>query len=210
MQGKNPEAIRAVLLDFGGVVADEGFMAGLKTVAKAQGLDGEKVWKEGMNAVYDSGYVLGKGDEASFWKLLQQRTGLKGDPNRLREKILSLFRLRPKVLACNDNIRAAGYITGILSDQTDWIYRIHHHRPFLHRFDVAFISFQIGIGKRDPTLFQYVIDRLGVSGQGILFIDDQPGNVQRARQAGMHAHCANDEDEVVSILEEHIPEIRAD
>ena len=32
---------------------------------------------EGMRAVYDCGFVLGRGSESAFWSLLRQRTGLR-------------------------------------------------------------------------------------------------------------------------------------
>lgn len=56
-------AIRAILFDFGGVLAEEGFSNGLQALAKEQNLAVEDIMAEGMQAVYDTGYVLGKGSE---------------------------------------------------------------------------------------------------------------------------------------------------
>ena len=67
-------SINAVLFDFGGVVAEEGFREGLQAIAEEQGLDPSRLAREGMDAVYDSGFVLGTGSAAEFWKLLRHRT----------------------------------------------------------------------------------------------------------------------------------------
>ena len=64
-------SIRAVLFDFGGVIAEEGFRDGLIALAKAQGLDAVDLHAAGIQAVYDSGFVLGRGTAADFWALLR-------------------------------------------------------------------------------------------------------------------------------------------
>ena len=69
------DQIRAVLFDFGGVITDEGFAAAMRALARRQGLDGDELLAA-TDVVYDSGYVMGSGSEAAFWRLLRQRTGL--------------------------------------------------------------------------------------------------------------------------------------
>ena len=46
-------AIRAVLFDYGGVIAEEGFYNGLIDLAEKQSLDVRSLPEEGMKAVYD-------------------------------------------------------------------------------------------------------------------------------------------------------------
>jgi putative hydrolase of the HAD superfamily len=48
-------AIRAVLFDFGGVLAEEGFRAGLHTIALLNGLDPEVMHRQGIDTIYESG-----------------------------------------------------------------------------------------------------------------------------------------------------------
>jgi putative hydrolase of the HAD superfamily len=62
----NNNIIRAVLFDFGGVLAEEGFRNGLQSLAKEQGLDVKALPKAGMHAVYDSGFVLGRATVTDF------------------------------------------------------------------------------------------------------------------------------------------------
>ncbi len=173
--------IRAVLFDFGGVLAEEGFVEGLRAIAEQQGLDVEAIPKQGMDAVYDSGYVLGQGSESDFWNLLRRRTGMRGDEAALRQEILSRFRLRPWMLDLVRRLKNKGYVIGILSDQTDWLEELEAQWHFMALFDQVFVSFSLGKGKRDPSLFDELACKLCLPPQQILFIDDAPGNIERAR-----------------------------
>jgi len=179
------EAVSAVLLDFGGVIAEEGFREGLYALAGEQGLDPEWLAQEGMDAVYDSGYVTGEGAEAGFWALLRNRTGLRGSDERLRQHILARFIVRPEMIELVDRLRRSGHLIGLLSDQTDWIELLDREQHFLNHFDILFISYRMGKGKRDASLFGDVAQHLKLPPKEILFIDDNPENVERAESQGM-------------------------
>jgi FMN phosphatase YigB (HAD superfamily)/ribonuclease HI len=185
--GYAANGIRAVLFDFGGVLAEEGFRNGLAALAVEQGLDGSNMTEAGMQAVYDSGFVLGKGTVAHFWALLRQRTGLVGTDDDLTRRILDGFIVRPWMIELVQQLHDRGYITGILSDQTDWLDTLDKRDCFYRVFDKTYISFYLGKGKRDSSLFADVAADLGLPASAILFIDDDAGNVSRAREAGLQA-----------------------
>lgn len=181
------EAIRAVLFDFGGVLAEEGFRNGLAALAEEQGLDTAALPYEGMRAVYDSGFVLGRGTAADFWALLCERTGLRGDDARLTERILSGFVVRPWMIEMVRQLRAGGYVTGILSDQTHWLDTLDAEYHFFDAFDRIYNSYYLGKGKQDQGLFADVAADLGMPCSAVLFVDDDTSNVERARGAGLQA-----------------------
>lgn len=178
--------LAAVLFDFGGVLAEEGFHNALAALAGEQALRAD-LPKEGMRAVYDSGFVLGQGTAADFWALLRQRTGLQGDDESLTTRVLKGFVPRPWMLELVRKLRADGYITGILSDQTDWLDRLDEQYHFFAAFDRLYNSYYLGKGKRDPSLFADVAADLKMQPSAILFVDDNAGNVARARDAGYQA-----------------------
>jgi putative hydrolase of the HAD superfamily len=178
--------IRAVLFDFGGVLAEEGFRNGLLQLAVEQGLS-EDLPQQGMRAVYDSGFVLGRGTAGDFWALLKARTGLSGDDDALSRRLLDGFVLRPSMLELVRRLRRAGFTTGILSDQTDWLDALDARYHFFDAFDHIYNSYYLGRGKRDPATFRRVVDDLGLDPAAVLFVDDDRGNVERARAAGLGA-----------------------
>lgn len=193
--------IKAILLDFGGVVAEEGFRNGLIALARDQGLDESGMPLQGMRAVYDSGFVLGQGTAADFWELLRQRTGLQGEDETLTQRILDGFVLRPWMLQVVRELNSRGYVTGILSDQTDWLERLDQRDKFFSLFDHIFNSYYLGKGKQDPALFLEVAARLELEPAEILFIDDDSGNIQRAHTTGYRVLLYTNRQQFLSELE---------
>jgi putative hydrolase of the HAD superfamily len=179
--------IRAVLFDFGGVLAEEGFSSALESLAAAQRLQVQDMTAEGARAVYDSGFVLGRGTESAFWSLLRQRTGLRGDDAALTAEVLKQFVVRPWMLELVGQLKRRGYVIGILSDQTDWLDLLDAQYHFYKQFDRVYNSYYLGKGKRDPSVFRDVAADLDLPASSILFVDDNDDNVSRALAAGMQA-----------------------
>ncbi|WP_126456563.1 HAD family hydrolase [Sulfuriflexus mobilis] len=199
-------AIKAVLFDFGGVLAEEGFREGLMALAIEQGLDTGHIATQGMQAVYDSGFVLGKGTAAGFWALLRERTGLRGDDGLLSERILHGFVPRPWMLERVRQLRAQGVVTGILSDQTHWLDELDNRYHFSEAFDRIYNSYYLGKGKRDPGLFADVLADLNLPAAAVLFIDDDAGNVARAQAMGLQAIRYIDRQGFEAALEAILPD----
>jgi len=179
--------IRAVLFDFGGVLAEEGFREGLKAIAKEKGLDPGDFYKISSDLVYQTGYITGGCDEHSYWSILRQKTGAKGDDQEFREEILKRFKLRPEMMAVVEQIRSSGLIVAILSDQTNWLDELDQRTPFHHHFDYVFNSYHLKKTKRDPSIFRDVCALLGVRPKQVLFADDNMENVKRAVSRGLRA-----------------------
>jgi putative hydrolase of the HAD superfamily len=193
--------ITAILFDFGGVLAEEGFHNGLQSLASEQQLLVDNMPEEGMRAVYDSGFVVGRGTAADFWALLRQRTGLQGEDNQLTQRILEGFVVRPAMMKLVGELNERGFLTGILSDQTDWLDMLDAQYQFYKNFNHIFNSYYLGKGKQDPTLFTDVAAYLNLSPAEILFIDDDEGNVARARACGYQGLHYISQDQFVTELE---------
>ena len=178
------DSIKAVLFDFGGVLAEEGFREGLMAIARAKGLSPDDFFDSAAAAVYDSGYVLGKADEVAYWKMVREKTRIDGADEDFRREILERFQLRPWMFEIVRRVKACGSITGILSDQSQWLDDLDKQYDFFKEFDVIFNSYHMGKGKRDPALFDEISIKLGIKSSEILFIDDNEGNIERARAKG--------------------------
>lgn len=185
--------LKAVLFDFGGVLAEEGFREGLYVIARSQGLDPDEVHQAGMDAVYDTGYVLGRGSEADFWREMRQRTGMVGDDMTLSREIFDRFVLRPGMFAAVRALRQRGITVAIMSDQTDWLEWLDRRDGFSAAFDQVFNSYRLGKGKRDPSAFDDAVRALGVAPREALLVDDLPGNVARAAARGLRTILFRDE-----------------
>ena len=198
---KPASSIRAILFDFGGVLAEEGFREGLKEIAQEHGLEAESFYQLGAEAVYGSGYVIGQGSEADFWNVLCRRGGLPPYEPGFTREILQHFVLRPEMMAAVRTLRKQGYLTVILSDQTDWLDQLDKRDDFFREFDRVFNSYHLGKGKRDPSIFDDTLRELGVEPQQALFIDDNAGHVERAASRGLKTILFQDQQRLLADLE---------
>ena len=189
-----PGGLRAVLLDFGGVIAEEGVRLGLEAIARRHDVDPDVLRREADDAIYETGYITGRGTEADFWERLRQRTGIAGTDDELTGEILRRFILRPRMIAAVRGLRRHGVAVAILSDQTDWLERLDARDGFFLEFDRVFNSYRLGKGKRDATVFDDAVRALGADPAETLFVDDNPGHVGRARSRGLAALLFRTED----------------
>ncbi len=179
--------LRAVIFDFGGVLAEEGFRDGLKAIAKRKGLDPEAFYTTSADLVYQTGYITGECDEHSYWNAVRETTGLKGEDQEFSEEILRRFELRPEMTAVVKKMKSSGFRVAILSDQTNWLDELNQRTPFHSHFDHVFNSFHLRKTKRDPSIFRDVCNRLGFRPEEVLFVDDNLENVKRAASQGLKA-----------------------
>lgn len=203
--GGKVDAPEAVLFDFGGVLAEEGFREGLKEIARRRDLDPEEFYKLGAAAVYESGYVTGEGSESDFWEEMCRKSALVSYEEWFTREILQGFVLRPRMLAVADELRRRGLVVAILSDQTDWLDQLDTRDHFFRQFDRIFNSYHLGKGKRDPSLFDDVVRTLNMAPQEILFVDDNEGHVERARSRGLKALLFRDEKTFLSDMTATLP-----
>jgi putative hydrolase of the HAD superfamily len=197
--------VKAFVVDFGGVLADEGFRKGLEAIAGKNGLDPKEFFSVARNLIYETGYVTGKTDEHGYWEEVRLKTKVRNDDKELRREILNRFRLRPPMLEEITRIKAAGVIVALLSDQTDWLDEINRETPFYHYFDYIFNSFDMKKSKKDSTLFDDVARQLAVNPQEILFVDDTNENVERAQARGWKTlHFTSVEEFRQALKEENI------
>lgn len=189
-----------MLFDYGGVIADEGFQNGLRAMSYEQGIDVNTMMNVARSAVYDSGFILGWGTEEQFWNWMREGSGLQGSDTELTKRILEGFILRDWMIDLVQQLKAQGYITGILSDQSHWLDWLSERDQFFRFFDPVFNSYHMGKGKRDPGLFYELSEQLALSPNEILLVDDMKSNVERAQAAGWQAiHYVDKEDFMVRI-----------
>jgi putative hydrolase of the HAD superfamily len=180
-----PCTVDAILFDFGGVIADEGFRNGLAAIAEAEGLAVEPFLSIAEALIYDVGYVLGRSDEGAYWRALRKETGIERTDRELRGVILNHFTLRPWMLALIRALHETPVRLAILSDQTDWLDELNERHGFFKWFERVFNSFHIGRSKREAFLFDVVLREMTLSPDQTLFVDNNEGHIQRAKTRGL-------------------------
>ena len=183
-----PKIPAAVLFDFGGVLAEEGFANGLRAIAARHGLDPAPFLAQVEEIIYACGYVTGRCSEAEFWARVRRECGIAGSDAELTGEIQRRFVLRPGMLAKARALNALRIRTGILSDQTDWLEQLDRRDHFLALFDPVLNSYYLGHSKREPETFLAAARLLGLSPAEILFVDDNAGHIGRAAALGLQVH----------------------
>ncbi len=178
--------VKAILIDFGGVVAEEGFREGLYEIARKNKLDPDAFYAAADAVIYESGYLTGKAGESDYWNELRKKTGIRGTDESHRGEILKRFVLRPRVIRCVDLLRSGGFMVVMLSDQTNWLDEINAKEQLFRHFDRVFNSFQIKMSKREASTFRSVCGMLGVNPGETVFIDDNKNHIARAAQTGLN------------------------
>ncbi len=99
-------------------------------------------------------------------------------------------------------LKKQGLKVAILSDQTQWLNELDARDGFFKEFDAIFNSFYLGKGKKDPEVFLEVAATLGMQPSELVFVDDNPGNVERARSEGLNGIVFTDEASFLDQLRE--------
>lgn len=179
------QQIKAVLFDFSGVLAEEGYISGLTALAQQFGLDSDTFIKQTISVFYQTGYANGLVSTPEFWQELRNVTGITLDDNALNEMILSRFIIRPEMLREVDALREAGLITAIVSDHSDWLEMLDARDDIFSHFDYIFTSYRVKANKSTGELFDKTIEHLAFSPDAMLFFDDTPANIERAALRGL-------------------------
>jgi HAD superfamily hydrolase (TIGR01509 family) len=187
-------------MDFGGVLAEEGFREGLTAIARAAGRDPRDVVPAAYEMAWSTGFVVGGCDEAGFWRAFRTATGIGGDDDTLTEMVLTRFVPRPFLFALMDRARDQGLQTAILSDQTEWLARLDARLDVFSHFDAVFNSFEHGVTKREADFFQLALTALSARPETTLFVDDAPRNVALAESLGLRTILYRDEESFLEAL----------
>ncbi|HTG02067.1 MAG TPA: HAD family phosphatase [Nitrospirota bacterium] len=174
-----------MLIDFGGVIAEEGFYEGLLAIGRKNGIDPLKFFEASDGLIAATGYLTGAVDESDFWNEVRRRTGVAEDDASLRREILSRFVLRQDMLDQMDCLREQGLTVAMLSDQTNWLEEIDAATGLFRHFDRVFNSYRLHKSKRDASVFRDVCAALGVRPEETLFVDDNRNHIRRAESQGL-------------------------
>ena len=200
-----PCRVQAVLFDFGGVLAEEGFFQGLHQVARDAGLDGEQFFAAVSREIFDCGYLEGRVAEAVFWSRLETEIGLPLPAEQVKEIILDGFVPRPWMLRVVETLQQSGVRVAMLSDQTNWLEELDRRHGFFGNFEQVFNSYRLGLSKYRPETFLRVLDELGLQPGQVLFVDDNPGHVQWAEALGLQTILFTDQEAFAEALRKVCP-----
>jgi epoxide hydrolase-like predicted phosphatase len=178
--------IKAVVFDYGGVLAELPSSGWIGCLAKMLGMSEDELsphWNKAVTA----GFSTGKLDETAFWQILEDSLGKQLPDNKQQIWIEgSALEPVPEMLEIAKRLRQSGLQTAILSNTVEPFSRLLHKiNVFVDDFSPAIFSHEVGLAKPDKAIYQLMLDRINLRAEECVFIDDLPHNVAAARELGM-------------------------
>ena len=204
--------IRNVVFDLGGVIVDleidrvrACFLEiGMPKMAALM----DPCYPAEMNEQMESGQITWE-EACEKMRTLDNRPDITNDQIRwVYEEFLS--RVDEEKLRTIEQLRARGIRTYILSNTNPVaieIVREHfrrHGRELDAMFDGIFLSFQLGILKPSPAIFEEVIRRADIRPEETLFIDDGARNADAAHALGFQVFCPETNGEFKQLFEAEV------
>lgn len=191
---------KALILDFGGVVSRTLFETHDAT-ERALGLEpGTLGWRGPFDPEGDplwQAMQSGAISERDYWQARTHEVGsLVGERWERMEMLVQRARgadpdavARPETLALMHDAHAAGIRLAILSNELDLFYgrELRRRMRALEPVEVIVDATYTGILKPDPRAYTMCLERLGLTADDCVFVDDQRRNVDGAVAVGLMA-----------------------
>ena len=178
--------IRAVILDFGGVLLQLGEPQPHEELAREIGISVEQLRYEIFDGPLSLAAQRGEISPEELWRGLARRWGLSEEKAgwlalRFWEGVvfdLGLINWLREIKSF--------YHAGLLSNAWSDLRTILHRLGIADAFDVMVISAEEHLMKPDPAIYRLALERLKVRPEEAVFVDDREENVQAARALGIH------------------------
>ena len=181
--------IRSVVFDFGNVICFPPTSEKIERAAADAKLPVDEflraMWKDRLP--YDGGI-----SPQEYWHGVAAHASTEFDDGLIEQMVeheIGFWNvLDERVFAWMDQLRAAGFTIGILSNLPHPVANSLRGTPgFLDRFDHVTFSCDLRLFKPQAAIYEHSFKGLNVAPEETLFIDDKQENVDGARAAGMNA-----------------------
>lgn len=182
----------ALVIDFGGVMTTslENAMAAFAT---AHGIEMQHLVRAALSAYMGAeddlvtGFETGRISEGdfsvAFAARLKEYSSVDIGHDGLVPSLFETLDLEEDMFELVERAKSGGYKAALLSNSWGMgLYPIDRIRAL---FDVVVISGEVGLRKPDPDIFKLTVDELGLEAEKCVFVDDHPGHLKAAQEAGM-------------------------
>jgi epoxide hydrolase-like predicted phosphatase len=198
------EKIRAIIFDWGGVLAEDPAPGLVRYCAKALGIS-EDQYKRAYNFCMDD-FQTGRVTERQFWanmtSRLKARLGKacrpaspakRGERSRVPmpkanslwgDAFAAVYVPRHEMFSLAARLHKAGCKTAILSNTEKPVVEFFPRQTY-DAFDVVVLSCLEGVSKPQRKIYEITLDRLGTSAGQTLFIDDRQDYIDGAKLVGI-------------------------
>lgn len=182
--------IKALILDYGGVISQPQSSKNVNNIFKVLHVDHDEFREIYLRERehYDGGRTSGE----EYWTSILKHFDFNPDDLDInfliQEDVKSWTKLNQSMIDfihdSHPKIQKLAVISNMMYDTLAFI---RTHFSWLELFDVLIFSCDLGINKPDKRIYQACLQKLPVSADECLFVDDSVENVNAAIQTGMNA-----------------------
>ena len=194
-------SVKAVVFDLGKVLVDFDYGIAARKLAENSGK-----YTDEIKTVIDQSPLLFRYESAQmttpqFFDEVRQRIGFQGGFGEFAAAFADIFTEIPEMTRLHAALRARGLSTFVLSNTNEIaVAHVRRNFPFFARFTDYVLSFEHGVLKPEPRIYEIAEEKSGVQGGEILFLDDKPENVAAAAQRGWQTICHRSCDESIAAV----------
>ncbi|HSB72444.1 MAG TPA: HAD family phosphatase [Candidatus Methylomirabilis sp.] len=179
--------IRLIIFDFGGVICTFDYQIFCERLARRTGRTAAQVsgaaFGDSLQADFESGVLSGR----AYHRAVMGRLGADVPYEEFFPMYGDIFTENPATSALLHSLHAR-YPLYLLSDTNEIHFGyVRQTVQALRLFEQYVLSYEIGVMKPDPRIFQEALRRSGLPGPACIFVDDRESNVEGAARAGIHA-----------------------
>lgn len=189
--------IKTIVFDMGGVIFEISRLNAVKCYEEV-GFLTAKDWlndyeQKGIFGLLESGKI----SEEEYRKELSLLAGKEMTWADCQYGLAGYFTGQPKeIMPELKRLHNEGYRLLLLSNTNsfmmDWVKRQDFDgegHSIVDYLDNLYLSYEVGLMKPNPEIFQYLLDKEQIKPEETLFIDDGPCNVTAAKSLGLHTLC---------------------
>jgi epoxide hydrolase-like predicted phosphatase len=180
-------SIRAVFIDFGGVIMRTEDKGPRTRQAERLGMtirDLEKIFFESDSSQRAS---TGEIPEEAHWQAMAETLGVsRPEADKITAEFFSGDRADAALLDFLRSLRPERKV-GLISNAWSGLRAFITRQKFEDVFDEMIISAEVGLMKPDQRIYRLALEKLQMQPEESVFLDDIPVNVEAARSIGMSA-----------------------
>jgi glucose-1-phosphatase len=179
--------ISTLVFDFGNVLGFFSHRQAADQLAAHAGLSAAAIQAFLFNDEREDAYESGRLSTAEFRALVKRECRLRCDDDQFNLAYADMFHPNPDTCSLVPRLKPSYRL--VLLSNTNELHSWHFRRQFadtLRWFDALVLSHEVGVRKPDRRIYDHALRLAGCPANECVFIDDMPGNVAAAREAGWH------------------------
>ncbi len=192
--------IKAIVFDYGGVIANDLDEVLIQDIANKFQL----TYKDTLDIINKlvKPYQRGEISDEEFWEQFSNKSNkklLEGYESLWTDKYVKEI-TDSRIITLTEKLKNAGYIVALLSNTIPPHARFNQKDGFFYLFDPVILSFKVGARKPEEKIYHNMLEKLNLSPDECIFIDDKKEYADAASKVGMHGLKFNSYEKLISDL----------